>query len=158
MDLAEPCRMHPPRRPVPAEDEIMTQGSPAGAGARLAGFGTRIGLAVGLVAFAVAAGAPSPAGAADQAAVCADKKGKATGTYALGVLKAFGKNQKVPNTGKLTGDISKAQARITKRFAQAELSGYFGPLGCATTGDVGTIESKADDFILDLLDDIPPPP
>jgi hypothetical protein len=95
--------------------------------------------------------------AAEPAAVCKDKKGKAVGTYALGVLRAFGRNTKAPNTAKLAADLSKAQVRITKGFTRAEFSDYYGNLGCETTGDVGTMEAKANAFAADVLDEIPPP-
>jgi hypothetical protein len=95
--------------------------------------------------------------AAEQAAVCKDKKGKAVGVYALGVLKAFGRNTKAPNTAKLAGDLSKAQVRISKGFTRAEFSGYYGSLGCETTGDVGAMEAKTNAFVADVLDEIPPP-
>jgi hypothetical protein len=95
--------------------------------------------------------------AVEPAAVCKDKKGKAVGTYALGVLKAFGRNRKVPNTAALAQDLSKVQARITKGFTRAEFSAYFGNLGCETTGDVGAMEAKTNAFVADVLDEIPPP-
>jgi hypothetical protein len=90
--------------------------------------------------------APRLVHAAEPAAVCKDKKGKAVGIYTLGVLKAFGKNTKAPNTARLAQDLSKAQVRITKGFTRAEFSGYF-----------GTREAKANAFAADVLDEIPPP-
>jgi hypothetical protein len=95
--------------------------------------------------------------AAEQAAVCQAKKGDAVGMYALDVLKAFGRNTRAPNTAGLAQDLSRAQVRISKGFTRAEFSGYYGALDCETTGDVGAMETKANSFVEDVLDEIPPP-
>lgn len=100
---------------------------------------------------------PRPLRAAEPEAVCKAKKSKAVGTYALGVLKAFGRNTKTPNAGGLAQDLSRAQVNITKNFTRAEFSTYFGALGCETTGDVGAMEVKANTLVEDVLDEIPPP-
>jgi len=78
--------------------------------------------------------------------LCKGKKAKATGKKAFDLLKAFGKNIKKPNSGKLDSDISKAQSMFTKGFAKAEAKG-----GCLTTGDSGTIETKVDVFVADVI-------
>ncbi len=111
----------------------------------------RIVLALGLGAFLLA-GTAAMAGVAPDA-LCKDKKGKGTGKNADGLLKAFGKNCKVPNNTKLAFDISKAQSKITKAFTKAEGAG-----GCATTADVGAIENKVEAFVDDVLGEIGPSP
>jgi hypothetical protein len=60
-------------------------------------------------------------------------------------------------TARFAGELSKAEAKISKRFARAEYSDYRGPLGCQTTGDVATMGAKAEDFTQDILDDLCPP-
>ncbi len=124
-------------------------------GGRFSTLVTRGGILATLV-FAVAT--PALVLGADQGAVCKARKGKAVGSYALSVLRAFGKNKKAPNTAKLAEDLSKAQAKITKSFTRAEFSDYFGSLGCETTGDVGVIEGKANALVDDVLDELSPPP
>ena len=100
---------------------------------------------------------PRLVAAAEPAAVCKSRKGKTVGTYTLAVLKAFGKNARVPNGAGLAQDLSRAQAGITRGFTRAEYSGYFGDLGCEITGDVAAMEAKANAFAEDVLDEIPPP-
>ena len=43
------------------------------------------------------------------------------------------------------------------RFTQAEYSGYFGDLGCATTADTSAMKAKTEAFTQDVLDEICPP-
>jgi hypothetical protein len=105
----------------------------------------------------VLSGSPGLLQAAEQEATCKAKKGTAVGTYALGVLKAFGRNTKTPNGAKLAQDLSRAQVRISKGFTRAEFSQYYGALDCETTGDVGAMEAKANAFAEDVLDEIPSP-
>ncbi len=102
-------------------------------------------------------GPPPRLEAAEQAAVCQAKKGDAVGMYALDVLKAFGRNHRAPNIAGLAQDLSRAQARISKGFTRAEFNRYYGALDCETTGDVGAMETKANTFVEDVLDEIPPP-
>ncbi len=110
------------------------------------------------IAAVVLAGQTEIAGAGvDQASNCKAKKAKAVGSYASSVARAFGKNAKIPNTTKLAEDISKAQVKISRAFTVAEYSDYIGSLGCATTGDVGAQESKANLFIDDVLEELCPP-
>lgn len=87
----------------------------------------------------------------DPGSLCKDKKGKETGKDAVGLLKAFGANLKVLNTTKLNFDISKAQSKVTKGFSKAEVPG-----DCQTTGDVGTIEEKAESFTREIIGSINP--
>jgi hypothetical protein len=105
------------------------------------------------ICFAVASGAS--AGVADDA-LCKDKKAKATGGHVASLLKAFGKNLKVPNTAKLSIDVSKAQSKITKKFTKAEFDGAGDPKGCQTTGDVAAIEAKCDLLTAETLVTISP--
>jgi hypothetical protein len=123
-------------------------------GGRFAALVTRGGT---LAALAFVVATPALVHGADQAAVCKNRKGRAVGRYTLSVSRAFGKNKKAPNTANLAEDLAKAQAKLTKSFTRAEFSGYFGSLGCETTGDVGVMESKADSFVADLLDELCPP-
>ena len=92
------------------------------------------------------------------ASLCKDKKGKETGKKALGLLKAFGKNLKTPNVGKLASDISKAQSKFTKGFTKAEFAGSGASKGCEAIEDADDIETKVDAFVADVLDDLSPPP
>jgi cysteine-rich repeat protein len=77
---------------------------------------------------------------------CKDAKAKAAGKRAADLLKAFGRNVKRPNTGKLTADSSRAQARFAGSFARAESKG-----GCETTSDSEAIEASVDVFIDDIV-------
>jgi hypothetical protein len=88
--------------------------------------------------------------------LCKDKKAKATGAKALGVLKAFGANQKTPNLGKLASDISKAQSKFTKGFTKAEFSGSGASKGCDIIEDADDIEAKVDALVADVLDELSP--
>jgi hypothetical protein len=107
-------------------------------------------LGILVIAFFTLGGTAADAGVA-ASALCKDKKGNATGKKASGILKAFGKNLKVPNTAKLALDISKAQSKFTKGFTSAEAAG-----GCQTTGDSGAIEAKVDAFADDVLGGLSP--
>jgi hypothetical protein len=112
---------------------------------------------LGVLAIALLAlgGTAAHAGVAP-ASLCKDKKGKATGVKALGLLKAFGANIKTPNTGKLASDISKAQSKFTKGFTKAEFSGAGASKGCAVIEDADDIEAKVDTFVADVLEDLSP--
>jgi hypothetical protein len=105
-------------------------------------------LTLGLAA-CLFAGSGAVAGT-DPADACKDAKAKAAGGKAAALLEAFGKNVKRPAPSKLAADVSKAQSKLTRGFARAEGKG-----GCATTGDVGTIETKVDAFVADVLSDVP---
>ncbi len=83
--------------------------------------------------------------------VCKDKKLKATGTKTKSIAKAFGKNIKVPNVGKLTSDISKAQSKFTKAFTKAEFTGSGVSKGCLTIEDADAIEAKVDALVLESI-------
>ncbi len=89
--------------------------------------------------------------AVDPGALCAERKMKAAGQKVFDLFKAYGKNTKVPNPSTLERDISKAQSRFTKRFANAEFSGSGEPRGCVTEGDAATIEAMVDDFVVRQL-------
>ncbi len=110
---------------------------------------TRVVLALGLGAFLLS-GTAAFAGVAP-GDNCQAKKDLGAGKNAFGLLKAFGKNAKVPNNTKLAEDISKAQSKITKAFTSAEGAG-----GCVTTADVGTIEGKIEVLVDDVLGEICP--
>lgn len=73
---------------------------------------------------------------------CAERKAKGAGKYAGDALRAFGRFERAANAAVLVAQLSKAQSKLTKTFSKAEASG-----GCATEGDVGTIEAKAFAFI-----------
>jgi hypothetical protein len=85
---------------------------------------------------------------------CKDSKAKETGRYALSLTRAFGRNGKVPNLARLASDLSKAQSKMTTGFTRAEFSGSGAPRGCVTTGDVITIQAKADSLAEDVIDEI----
>jgi hypothetical protein len=114
----------------------------------------KVVMALGLGAF-LAAGTAVYAGVAQDAA-CKDKKLKAMGAKSLGILKAFGKNGKTPNTAALATDISKAQSKFTKGFTKAEFSGTGTSLNCDTIEDSDDIEVKVDAFAEDVLDELEP--
>jgi len=82
----------------------------------------------------------------DPANLCKEAKAKAAGKKASDLLKAFGKNQKKQDVGKLSSDISKAQSKFTKGFTKAEGKG-----GCLTSGDSDAIEAKVDTFVADVV-------
>ena len=109
-------------------------------------------LAVGVLALSATA---ASAGVAKND-LCAAKKEAEVGKNVLGLLKAFGKNNKVPNTAKLSDEISKAQSKITKGFTKAEFTRNGDDKGCAvgSVGDVGAIEDKAEGLVQDVLDDL----
>ncbi len=113
-------------------------------------------LGVLAIGFLVLGGTASYAGV-PPASTCKDKKGKATGIKTLGLLKAFGKNLKTPNLGKLATDLSKAQSKFTKAFTKAEFAGSGASKGCETIEDADDIEAKVDAFVADVLGDISPP-
>jgi len=109
----------------------------------------RIGIvAIVLGAFLVAGAAQA---GVDAKALCKEKKAKETGKKASGLMKAFGKNIKVPNPAKLASDVAKAQSKFTKGFEKAEEKG-----GCATSGDSGAIEAKVDAHVFDMVANIAP--
>jgi hypothetical protein len=89
-------------------------------------------------------------------AICKDRKNRDIGTYTLALARAFGRNAKVPNGGKLTSDISKAKSRLTRHFTRAEFTGTGVSRDCLTTGDVGTLESKSEILVEDTLDELGP--
>jgi hypothetical protein len=89
--------------------------------------------------------------AADPAALCASRKMKATGQEAVDLLRAHGKNTKVPDPARLARDISKARSRFAKRFANAEVSGSGESRGCLTEGDAAAIEEMVDAFVAQQL-------
>jgi hypothetical protein len=86
--------------------------------------------------------------------LCKERKAKETGKRLLGVLQAFGKNVKISNLGKFSSDISKAQSKFTKGFTKAEFSGAGVSRSCETIEDADDIESKADFFVQEMLNDL----
>ena len=78
---------------------------------------------VGLVSLGlIALGSAGYAGV-DPAALCQEKKAKATGKKAFDQLKAYGKDAKKPNGAKLAADISKSESKFQKAFSKAEAKG-----------------------------------
>ncbi len=112
---------------------------PGRAGARAA---VGVSLALGLL---VIGPASTRADVAPEAR-CRDAKGKATGTAALGILKAFGRNEKKPDSAKLDAEVSKAKSKLTQAFAVAEARG-----GCVTSGDVQLVDGKVDLFVAEVI-------
>ena len=112
----------------------------------------KIAVAFGLGIFLMAAVVPTVYAGADAGAVCKEKKAKAAGKQAFDLAKAFGKNKKKPNQGKLDADTSKARSKYSKSWAKAEDKG-----GCETTDDAEAIQMKVDAFILDVVADLCPP-
>ncbi len=111
---------------------------------------------IGLVAIALFALGTTAYAGIPPSSTCKDKKAKATGKKALGLLKAFGANAKVTNLGKLASDISKAQSKFSKGFTKAEFSGSGASKGCTTIEDADDIETKTDAFVLDVFGDLTP--
>jgi hypothetical protein len=106
--------------------------------------GTRTSLLI-LTTAVFLAGAPplrAPANAGvDAGALCKDKKGRASGTFHLNLMKAFGKHNKTPNFALLTSDISKAQSKLTKAFTKAEFNGMGVSNGCDTIEDAAALQA-----------------
>ncbi len=94
------------------------------------------------------AGLPAYAGV-DPGNLCKEKKDKAAGKKAFDLLKAFGKNTKVPNDPKLAQDISKAQSKFTKGFTKADAVGP-----CPYPGDEAVVEPVVDDSVADVISTI----
>ena len=82
---------------------------------------------------------------------CKESKLKGTGKKAFDLLKAYGKNIKVPDASKLAGSVSKGESKFTKAFTKAEDKG-----GCLTTADSGAIETKVDAFVMDVIAELSP--
>ena len=78
--------------------------------------------------------------------LCKEAKDKAAGKKAFDLLKAFGKNQKIPNASKLAQDISKAQSRFTEAFIKADTVGP-----CPFPGDEGDVEPVVDECVSDVI-------
>ena len=87
----------------------------------------------------------------DPGDLCKDTKGKASGKYHLGLLKAFGKNGKKPNVGLLASDLSKAASKMAKGFTRAEFTGAGADRGCDITGDVGTLDGAESGYVAEVL-------
>jgi hypothetical protein len=109
---------------------------------------TRALVLIGLTSFLWMAPARA---AVDPFDLCTEKKLKATGDNTIDLFKGFGKNLKSPNTTRLTGDLSKAQSKITKKYSSAEFTGSGDPKDCNTVGDVGAIETKVEEFVAQQL-------
>jgi hypothetical protein len=112
----------------------------------------KIAVAFGLGIFLIAAIVPAVHAGADPGAVCKQKKAKAAGKQAFDLAKAFGKNEKKPNPGKLDGATSKARSKYTKSWTKAESKG-----GCETSEDADAIQEKVDAFVLDVVEELCPP-
>lgn len=100
---------------------------------------------------------PSAHAGVEPSDLCKDRKGTASGKYHLDLLKAFGRNAKRTNVGKLSTDISKGQSKLTKGFTRAEFSGSGVSKNCQTTGDVGTIRASVDANVAAILTQLSPP-
>jgi hypothetical protein len=109
-----------------------------------------------VVTSALLLGAVAAHAGISSADLCKDKKVKASGRYATGVLKAFGKNERTTNTATFAEDVTKAESRLAKRFSAAELTATGIPRECQTTGDAGAIRAKADAFVDDVLTELRP--
>ena len=96
--------------------------------------------------------------AVDPGNLCKDKKAKAVGKATLDLLKAFGKNVKKTNLGKLGSDVSKAKSKLTKGFTKAEFTGKGNFRGCLTTEDVDVIEAKVEMLVLETIGTASPMP
>ena len=107
----------------------------------------RLVLAIGIAAFVL--GGPIAHASVDPGDLCKEKKDKAAGKKAFDILKAFGKNTKVPNDPKLAQDISKAQSKFTKGFQKADAAGP-----CPYPGDEAVVEPVVDDSVADVISTI----
>ena len=107
----------------------------------------RFVLAIGIAAFVL--GGPLAQASVDPGDLCKEKKDKAAGKKAFDILKAFGKNTKVPNDPKLAQDISKAQSKFTKSFVTADAVGP-----CPFPGDEADVEAVVDDSVADVISTI----
>jgi len=85
----------------------------------------------------------------DPAALCKEKKAKATGKNASGLLEAFGKNIEKEDPARLDSAISKAKSKFTKGFTEAEATGQ-----CLTSGDSDAIEAKVNALVLDVVEEV----
>ena len=85
----------------------------------------------------------------DVAVPCKEKKAKAIGKKAVGLLEAFGKNIEREDPARLDSAISKANSKFTKGFTEAEARGR-----CITSGDSDAIEAKVDAFVLDVVEEV----
>ena len=83
------------------------------------------------------------------AALCREKKSRATGKKAFDLLKAFGKNVKKEDPARLDSAISKAESKFTKEFTRAEAHG-----DCLTSDDSASIEAKVEAFIVTVISDV----
>jgi hypothetical protein len=107
----------------------------------------RLVLAIGIAAFVL--GGPPAYASVDPGDLCKEKKDKAAGKKAFDLLKAFGKNTKVPNDPKLAQDISKAKSKFTKSFVTAD---GVGP--CPFPGDEAVVEPVVDECVDEVISTI----
>ena len=108
---------------------------------------SKLVVVIGLGVFLVT-GSPAYAGV-NPPALCKEAKARAAGKKAFDLLKAFGKNTKVPNDPKLAQDISKAQSKFTKSFVTADAVGP-----CPFPGDEADVEAVVDDSVADVISTI----
>jgi hypothetical protein len=111
---------------------------------------SRILMVVVVLCTLTASVSPAHAGVAP-AALCKDKKAKATGKKTNDLLKAFGKNAKTPDVVRLGSDISKAQSKFSKAFTKAEFDNAGQPKGCLFTGDAAPVEAEVDLAVVQVL-------
>jgi len=83
---------------------------------------------------------------------CAGSKIKAAGKKASGILGCHSKaaTKNTPIDAACTG---KVEGKFTSAFGKAEAKG-----GCNTTGDAAAIEAKVDAFVVDVANELTPPP
>jgi len=103
-------------------------------------------LVLGLAVAVFVATASLVHAAADEDLKCKEAKVKAAGLKAFTLMKAFGTNNKKPNSVKLGTDISKAQSKFTKLFTTPEAKAW-----CDTTGDASTVEGAVDGCVNQLV-------
>lgn len=84
-------------------------------------------------------------GGIDPVATCRMRKATATGRAAADLLRAFAKNQKRPDVGKLTQNISRAQSKFLSRFSNAERQTSCPPAAASTLAE------KVDTFLAEVI-------
>jgi hypothetical protein len=105
---------------------------------------SRLVLASAVAALLLAA-LPSQAGIIDPV-LCKERKTKAAGKKALGIMRALGKTAKQPNTARLVQDLSKAESKFTKAITKLEAGG-----SCVTSGDAGALEALVAKSVMDII-------
>lgn len=101
----------------------------------------------------VGAGVTANAGV-DPTALCKERKAKAAGKMADGLLEAFARNLRRPDPGRLQSNVSATRSALTKGFTRAEFTSGGTSKGCQTVGDAATIAGTMEAYVEDVLAEI----